>query len=330
MRTLNLGWLLAVSLLACLTAACGDVGQCERGSPGCLAGPPRPGSGCRFGLVLINGACGEPGSRATALSCQCAEGQVCTLDTYECVDYCAPLEIAIGSEPPPAQLSCASGESFDTLCENRCLLRCRQWQAFCPESGGCGVEICRSSSEKAACRADCGADADATRCMAQHCGDALATGCKEVACPRDRRPACDQVQCRNSCPEYNFDGVCDDGDLTSAASGVCAFGTDCADCGPRLGVTPKPAPQGSPCAFHSNCDGANPEDLAEALSWCIEVDPARGVSRCAPDCSDEGEICPEGSACFELSGVDQDDDGSPDPLVIGQRRASACFPVACQ
>jgi hypothetical protein len=320
--------LLASLFCALLVAACGDVQKCKHGTPGCLAGPPPAGEECRFGLVLINGACAEPGAKPPALSCGCPDGQVCTLDEYTCVDYCAPLELEIGSEPAPEPLSCAASESFETLCEHRCLLRCRQWQAFCPDSAGCGPASCKSDAELTACRDECGSDMDGTRCMAQRCTDTLAAGCKDAACPAQKRPQCDQVQCRNSCAKYNFDGVCDDGDLKSAASGVCAYGTDCADCGPRHGATPKPVAQGSACAFHSNCDGANPDDPAEALSWCIEIDG--GISRCAPDCSDEEEICPEGSACFELSGVDQDGDGTPDPIVVAGRHASACFPIACQ
>jgi hypothetical protein len=319
--------LLAASLLFAF-AGCGEVAKCERGAPGCLAGPPPKGADCSFGLVLINGACAEPGSEPPALSCQCENGQACTLDEYVCVDYCAPLEVEIGSEPAPPPLSCSPDDGFDVLCAHRCELRCRQWQDYCPDSAGCNPEACRSDAERAACRAECGNDGDATRCMAQHCTDTLAAGCRAVACPQDKPPACEGVQCRNSCPRFNFDGVCDDGDLLSASSGVCAFGTDCGDCGPRRGAAPKPSAQGSACAFHSNCAGSNPESLAEAASWCITIE--EGISRCAPDCSDEGEICPEGSACFELAGADQDGDGEPDPVVAGERRASACFPVACQ
>jgi hypothetical protein len=321
--------LLALALLACFVSACGDVQHCERGASGCLAGPPATGATeCSFGLVLINGACAEPGAKPPALSCNCEDGQVCTADAYECVDYCAPLDVEIGTAPAPEPISCAPSLGFDALCEHRCLLRCRQWRDLCSDSAGCSPEACRSSAERSACHDECASESDAARCMAQHCSDTLAAGCKEVVCPQQKRPSCDQVQCRNSCPRYNFDGICDDGELKSAASGACAFGTDCADCGPRRGAAPKPLAQGSACAFHSNCAGSHPEDLAAALSWCIEI--ADDISRCAPDCSDEGEICPEGSACFELSGVDQDDDGKPDALVAGERRASACFPVACE
>jgi hypothetical protein len=162
--------------------------------------------------------------------------------------------------------------------------------------------------------------------MAQACSDALATGCKELSCPEQKSPKCDDVQCRNSCPGFNFDGICDDGDLESAAFGACAFGSDCADCGPRRGQAPKPAAQGAACAFHSGCAGAKPDDVADAQAWCIQMAP--GLSRCAPDCSSPDEVCPEGSSCFTLSGVDQDGDGESDPIVQHGLTASACFPTA--
>ena len=154
-----------------------------------------------------------------------------------------------------------------------------------------------------------------------------ARGCSKVECAG--KPAdCGDVRCSNECPGYNFDGACDDGDLESAVSGICDFGSDCADCGPRRGQAPRPEPQGGACAFHSGCDGADLTDLGDARAWCAEIAP--GVSRCVPDCTSEGETCPEGSACFVLSGVDQDGDGEPDPIEQGDLKASACFPLACE
>jgi hypothetical protein len=309
-----------------LSWACGDIGTCRRGEPGCLAGPPQAGR-CEYGLVVKNGACTEPGAGAAALECGCAEGQVCTLDAYECVDYCAPLDVDIGTAPPRAVYSCdASKLSASELCQNRCLIRCRAWKELCPSSAGCGPESCASAAEQAACQAECGSASDPQRCLAQACNDQNALGCRELSCPDQRAPDCDGVLCRNGCANYNFDGICDDGDLASAQSGVCSFGTDCADCGPRDAPAPKPAHQGAPCAFHGNCAGANPDELKDAEAWCIEIAP--GVSRCAPDCTSPGEVCPAGSSCYTLSGVDQDGDGDLDPLVDGDLNASACFPTA--
>jgi hypothetical protein len=230
----------------------------------------------------------------------------------------------------PAAIACEATMSFEVLCQNRCLLHCRQLQWFCPSDGGCSEAACASAATLQGCQNECGTADSPTLCMAQLCGDTRALGCRNVACPGDKPPACDTLSCRNSCAGYNFDGICDDGDLASAATGVCAYGSDCADCGPRSGESPAPQPQGGECAFHSGCDGANPTNIAQADAWCIEIDPALGVSRCAPDCSDPEETCPAGSSCFVLSGVDQDGDGQDDPIEQDGRVASACFPTHCQ
>lgn len=324
---------LAVAAVACLSSvlfACGDVGRCERGSPGCLAGPPQAG-GCRFGLTLVGGACAEPSATAPALSCQCEDGEVCTLDSYRCVDYCAPVEVDIGTADPRKAYSCDASElSFAELCENRCLIRCRQWQELCPSSAGCGPDTCRSAAELSACEQDCEGESDKKRCLAQQCSDVEGQACADVACPAGKAPACDDVQCRNTCSGYNFDGICDDGDLKTAQYGVCPYGTDCADCGPRRGPSPKPAEQGEPCAFHSGCAGSNVDDIAAAKAWCVSIDVAQGIARCAPDCSLPEKICPEGSACYTLTGIDRDGDGKEDPIAQGSLTAAACFPVMCK
>jgi hypothetical protein len=319
--------LLSLSLAA--LQACSEVEHCQHGQPGCLAGPPEDGR-CQLDLVVTHGTCSEPGASAPPLACQCDDGEICSLDSYECLDYCAPLDVQIGSVSAPASFSCEAGESFELLCQNRCLLHCRQLQDFCASDGGCSEEACKAPATLQACQAECGTADSPVLCMAQLCGDTRALGCKNLACP-DKRPAdCDALVCRNACAGYNFDGVCDDGDLASAASGVCAYGSDCADCGPRSGSEPTPQPNGGACAFHSGCIGANPGNIAQAESWCIDIDPARGVSRCAPDCSDPDETCPEGSRCFVLMGVDQDGDGQPEPLAQEGRVASACFPSQCK
>jgi hypothetical protein len=318
---------LAVSALLAGAPACSEIRKCQRGEPGCLAGPPDDGQ-CAPGLVENHGACAEPGAAPAALECGCEGGEICTLDGYACVDYCAPLDVPIGNAPPRAVYSCdPSSASAAQLCENRCLIRCRAWRELCGSSAGCGPESCASAAERAACDKECGSAPDPHLCLAQACNDQNALGCKQLACPDGRAPQCVGVTCRNSCNNYNFDGVCDDGDLASAQSGVCAYGSDCADCGPRHGDAPKPAPQGGACAFHSNCEGASPDDLAAAQAWCVETAP--GVSRCAPDCTGQDEICPKGSSCYTLQGPDQDADGEPDPIVQGDLTASACFPSAC-
>jgi hypothetical protein len=309
-------------------SACGDVERCERGTRGCFAGPPEEGE-CKLGLVMSNGTCAEPGQVAPPLSCRCEDGTVCSLDGYRCVDYCQPLDMEPGSVATPPTFSCDAAElSFEALCHDRCQLQCRQQEALCADQVACAPTHCESEPVLRACQSECGTAEDPKRCMAQLCSETRGLGCSEISCPNQQPPLCDGVQCRNACPGYNFDGVCDDGEPKSAASGVCTYGTDCADCGLRRGDAPRPQPQGGPCAFHSGCTGADLADIAGASAWCIEIAP--GVSRCAPDCTSEGETCPEGSSCFVLSGVDQDGDGEPDPIKQKDLVASACFPAACE
>lgn len=311
-----------------LLGACSEVERCERGTAGCLAGPPRDGR-CELDLVVTHGTCSEPGASAPPLSCGCDAGEVCSLDGYQCIDYCQPLEVEVGGAEAPAAVSCEAALSFEALCQNRCLLQCRQHKTFCPGSSDCS-ETCTAPAALQACQVACGSADSPTLCMAQLCGDTRALGCANVSCPGGKSPSCDAVACRNACAGYNFDGICDDGDLASAASGVCSYGSDCADCGPRSGAAPEPQPQGGACAFHSGCAGSNPGNIDQAEAWCIDIDPERGISRCAPDCTDPEETCPDGSACFVLSGVDQDGDGQDDPLEQGGQIASACFPTQCK
>ena len=95
---------LMVTLLAGgALAACGEVEHCRQGTPGCLAGPPLDGE-CQLDLVITHGTCSEPGASAPALSCECDEGEVCSLDGYQCIDYCAPLEVDVGSGDAPVAI----------------------------------------------------------------------------------------------------------------------------------------------------------------------------------------------------------------------------------
>jgi hypothetical protein len=319
---------LLLAFAACLAGACGDVERCERGARGCFGGPPEDGE-CKLGLVMKHGTCSEADAVAPPLSCGCEDGKVCSLDAYRCIDYCEPVDFASGSVQPPPTYSCeATTLSADELCRNRCRLACQQQSALCPGQAPCAESYCDSDEVLRACRTECDSADDPRACTARLCNETRARSCGEVVCADQRPAVCEDVSCTNTCPGFNFDGACDDGDLKSAASGVCDYGTDCADCGPRDEPAPRVQAQGGPCAFHSGCDGSNVADIADAAAWCAQV--ADGVTRCVPDCTSDGETCPDGSACFVLSGVDQDGDGEPDPIEQGDLVAAACFPLACE
>jgi hypothetical protein len=321
--------ILLLALAAWLGAgACGEVERCAYGTRGCFGGPPQDGE-CKLGLVMSHGTCSEPGSVAPPLSCECDDGRVCSLDAYRCIDYCEPIDFEPGSVEPPPTYSCdAATLSLEGLCRNRCRLECQQQAALCPGQPTCADGYCDGPDVLRTCRGECDSADDARVCMAELCSELRARSCGEVLCPNQRLADCQDVHCTNNCPGFNFDGVCDDGDLESAASGVCEYGSDCADCGARTEPAPRSEPQGGACAFHSGCEGANSAEIAEAEAWCGEI--AAGVTRCIPDCTSEGETCPEGSGCFVLSGVDQDGDGEPDPIEQDDLAAAACFPLACE
>ena len=130
--------------------------------------------------------------------------------------------------------------------------------------------------------------------------------------------------CANTCPghpDYTNDGSCDDGDLTTAAYGVCGWGTDCGDCGPRLRTAPTlPLELGSLCVGHDQCRGYT-EDLRNNKSWCLSVGDS-GVYRCMPDCTLD-DHCGDGYKCTTLV------DGMQNPITQGDLEAKVCDPQLC-
>jgi hypothetical protein len=119
--------------------------------------------------------------------------------------------------------------------------------------------------------------------------------------------------CSDSC-QYAGDGECDDGG-PGAAYDVCAYGTDCADCGPRDPIGPGCTcdtgascqagcvcdpdcggqPIGSPCSCGP--DVAYCSDTSCATNYCFWGGGIEGY------CSQECGSCPAGFECRELVGV---------------------------
>ena len=91
-------------------------------------------------------------------------------------------------------------------------------------------------------------------------------------------PPSESNLCTNTC-QWAFDNECDDGGPGSLYS-ICAFGTDCGDCGPRTGTAPPP-PNGA-CAntcqwaFDGECDDGGPGSLYSICSLgsdCADCGP---------------------------------------------------------
>ena len=145
-----------------------------------------------------------------------------------------------------------------------------------------------------------------------HCSHLLTASfsLNNMAADCGNRPNQDQ-DCVNTCP-YSFDGVCDDGGNFSSSS-VCAFGTDCGDCGSRGAVlcsdTCKTAANGychdggtgsggSDCAYGTDCTDCGVRVPLQSVSGApgavLSLQSGRGLltakAKCTSvkDCSGKG------------------------------------------
>jgi len=346
----------ACALLWVVTA-CTEVDHCPKGALRCLGGPCDNGL-CDFDLecrAISNTGeelCGKmlrggrydfgDGRREDATTpvtpvnpdCECEAPLVCSKDTGECINYCEAVPTLPRSGTPPEVIFCEQevGQapfSFEEICKRQCRLACQRWSQFCGFT--CAADYCDSQQVQDECAASCPAsEGNREVCLTLSCNTVRDQTCGSVICPDTGQPgSCQNLTCRNTCGmtnagEWAGDGECDDGDLFGATSTACDWGSDCVDCGPRMGPVPTPQPQGSLCAFHTGCLGYSPSLLANR-AWCLLLNDVQpGLSRCVPDCS-QGKSCPDGYECVAV----MDDQGTPitDPTgtVVGQ----ACMPTIC-
>lgn len=130
-------------------------------------------------------------------------------------------------------------------------------------------------------------------------------------------PVPEGPSCTNTC-EYADDGDCDDGGPGSDFS-ICAFGSDCNDCGPRTGEAPPPSEDGDggegeppaetwACAYvhHSRtaCPGY-PSDILES-ERCVDV-TAASTAEAEAACSEytASDTDCYGSCCTRSYGTDR-------------------------
>lgn len=340
-------------------SACSEVESCKPGSAGCIDGPPEDGE-CKFDLVKRGNKCVEPGSAGDVDSganggedggddagpmsaCEpCDEPALCVAERKECVDFCETPEEIPGTGAEFQQITCG-GETdpmgnpvvldFATTCKNTCLLTCRWQNWFCPgPKSDCAAE-CDKPEVQADCAVPVTGCAGDVPCQKTKCTDIRALGCRAEAalCPNSMgmAPNCDGVSCSNACADAQsaqantFDGFCDDGAYTFSDTDLCPFGTDCADCGPRMGAA-RPVDMGDikigdPCPNSARCTGRS-SDYDLNKSWCLDI--VGDVSRCLTDCSGDDETCTEGFECVELS----NSAGSPLTDRNG-RRGKVCYPT---
>lgn len=278
----------------------------------------------------------------------CEEPALCVPDRKECVNFCETPDTFPNSGPFVTQVLCggegtdaANALTFAQICANTCELTCRYWNWFCPDAAyNCATECAKPEvlmdcmKLAADMPAGCGdgTEAEQRECQQTKCEEIRNFPCKEEAgiCPINPdkpgdtgTPECGNVVCSNDCTGNVFDGYCDDGAFSNGATDFCAWGSDCADCGPRRG---EPGPLdtgkfkiGEVCSNSFRCEG---NTLGEGSSvvpneaWCRQIG-ADGNTRCIQDCSTDGEECPEGFECEKLNPPYEDDKG---------REGKGCLP----
>ena len=345
---MNKIWLVVLCLAGGLwLAGCSDVESCQEATDlGCINTAPRADGSCLFDLVLSNGKCVKKASIDDKCGL-CSPGSLCVPSQGQCVDFCAVPTALPGSVAPPTPIFCEAFKqdgstdtnpmlSFSDVCQRRCELRCERLAQYCT-GYKCPDGSCDTPDTQTKCLADCPPPAAGgmdVACLTQSCNDARLTRCgSTITCPAGSTLNCANITCSNDCSfqldgqAVVGDGVCDDGDVLSSASPYCAWGTDCADCGPRQGTTaPAPADLGGLCEWAENCAGATGKP-STATSWCVGLMTTK-ASRCMPDCS-RGETCPTGFGCFQVTFTDPTTMMDA-PVTEGTYTSSACIPLNCQ
>lgn len=350
-------WWVCLSLGLMLSAsACEKVDHCKEGDKGCFAGACLPDNKCLFGALeclkldsdgsLVcgearpdgsfrcggAGACGPVDSGGEMpVVCECTgDSEVCVPGTSDqCLNFCVdpgPNYLPLTGrkmEILPCRLDSESTPvSYADACKATWKQICLRSPLFC---GGftCEPDFHNSAEAQTRCMADIGPDPEAVY--------AACEGVRDASC--DTFPGCpgdefaldcsdkESFVCANTCRFAN-DGVCDDGDLLTAAFPECDWGTDCGDCGPRVG-SPQPArqPLGELCLEDKQCEGFS-TDLRKNEAWCLDVDGVPDVFRCMPDCT-RSKSCPEGYRCVGLRVDDE-------PITQGDLEAGVCNPTLCQ
>ncbi len=358
----SFGLLLSVS-------ACSEVENCERGERGCIGGPcigntcsfdlvcvnrvdsnaPICGREERVntfdcdGISCVDkggaGSTGGDGGTIMKVPCNCAgAGQLCVSGTPDqCVNYCEDpgFALSVGARRETQNLPCRmdinlNQVSFEAACKAAFRQFCMRAEAYCV--GGampfkCEPGVLESADIQQFCQENF-ADVNEVSTYCESMRDGTCETFAECTDPLFPKSCTTPLVCNNTCPDRN-DGACDDGDLGTAAYGVCDWGTDCGDCGPRTGTAPTlPVPIGGLCVSHVQCVGYS-EDLRKNKSWCLGVggteldgNPSHRVFRCMSDCT-LGDNCSDGYMCTALV------DGNGEPLTQGDLQARVCDPQIC-
>ncbi|MFT3926008.1 MAG: hypothetical protein QM778_25920 [Myxococcales bacterium] len=349
---------LALSLAG---SACSEVDHCKPGDDGCIGGSCMAGANCEFDLACVAvGAqqvcgkeldvgydCGEDldcknatpvngDGDGDAVPCNCTGGALCVPGTSDqCINYCEePGTVPVANRRQEV-LPCRTGDdgqpvTYQNACKALWTQFCLRAPVYCP-GYICDPNFYSTQKAQDWCMqfyptlADvsgyCETLRDSTCETFTECDAGMS---EDPAMPTFPKNCANVGTCKNTCPgnpNFTNDGSCDDGDVSTAAFGVCDWGTDCGDCGPRLGTPPTlPLDIGALCVGHQQCRGYT-EDLRNNKSWCLSVGDS-GVYRCMPDCT-LGDNCGEGYKCTTLV------DSNQDPITQGDLEAKVCDPQIC-
>jgi hypothetical protein len=294
-------------LLLVSVAGCEKVEKCTRGEPGCLGGPTDDNDECAAGLESRGGQCVEPDSELPSYCDDAEEVPETTLVPPSCT---------------PRMSDGPDGFGFAELCRRRCLQQCRRAEVIC-EGFECDRD-CSSVGVLMDCVVDC--PTMDTACLTASCQGVQKTRCESFTCPADNPRNCDDVKCSDSCTGNTDDTFCDDGDPSSAVYSLCAFGTDCSDCGPRRGSRPPLSPLQGLCPGGRDvaCEDYD-DDYTQNGAFCVHVEGTQaGQFSCVPDCTSEDEECDDGFECQAL--VYMNGDPYED---LNNVQGYACFPMFC-
>ena len=198
----------------------------------------------------------------------------------------SPLPFPPGSAPPPTPVMCSNTCPGypDWVSDGDC------------DDGGPGAEF-----------GDCLYGTDCT-----DCGPRVSVPPFQPAAPPPSPPHHPGWVCLNTC-DYAGGGSCSDGGPGSEFD-ICPFGTDCVDCGPRLGRPPPPPLVlcGETCVYASDtdCDDGGPGsefgDCALGTD-CTDCGPRQPIRPPPPPPNVPGALC--GESCLYTSDALCDDGG---------------------
>jgi len=280
------------------TGACGAIAD---------ASPIGPNLGCIDPKTV-----GLPSTGSCTSSCA-GQGGTCTQNSDCCDVPTGPSCVTFaGSTGATCTAYCKQDADCSTGCciiltngrgacandPTLCPAGCRSADDTCSSDGDCcapNVCVTEYTQGPRLCRPSCVSNTD---CAAgTFCVTDNATG--KRGCAKK-----DAGLCTDTC-QFSKNGSCEDGGKGSS-SGICALGSDCTDCGPRIGGAQLCSDD---CQFSKDgvCDDGGTHSTSEACTWgtdCTDCGPRSSI--CTDDCvlansgtCDYDGACAPGTDCTD-------------------------------